>query len=149
MGAIVAWIAEHARQLVAWTMIIAAISALVAGIVASGAADTMWQVVDRIASFAAHTVDQTRGVQDGIHALTNGALSQDERGWVRLLYYTLYIEGFGELIDLVVINMRALLISSAAAWGLIWRILSIYFVYSQVRALSRWVSNGDVMASEL
>lgn len=145
MGAILTWIAEHARQLVAWTIFIAAISALIVAVSSSGAEQTISDGLRDARTFFLQAVRSSTTMVDLVDDAVNKSIDHDEAGWVKLIYYLLYLRGFRDIINLLVTNFRTLIVAILAAWAVVWRIFAAVFIYSRGVALARWMSNGEIV----
>lgn len=146
MGAIAAWIAEHARQVVAWGVFLAAIVALAAAIQRSGVATSFDNARRDINRRIDKILEYPSDIVQTLDNLATSAANEDSSGWVRLIFYCVNLDGVSRAFRLITENFRALCVTMLALWAVVWKVLLASFAYSKGVALARWMSNGSLPA---
>lgn len=144
MGAIAAWIAEHARQVVAWGIFLAAIVALVAAIQRSGVADTFTSATRSINARITAILEYPSDIVTSLNGIASQAANEDSSGWVKVIFYSVNLDGVSRAFRLITENFRALCVTMLALWAVVWKVLLACFAYSKGVALARWMSNGSL-----
>lgn len=144
MGAIAAWIAEHARQVVAWGIFLAAIVALAAAVQRSGVYETFTNAQNSIRDRITKILDYPSDIVATLNSVAQTAANEDSSGWVRVIFYAVNLDGISRAFRLISENFRTLCVTMLALWAVVWKVLLACFAYSRGVALARWMSNGSL-----
>lgn len=143
MGAIVQWIITHAQRIAAWGLIVVAVGSLVYAVSSSG----VYNETTRNLSAFTRLVDRAAGSIPTITGGMNSAISDainDGGGWVQLICYMVYLDGWGELITLISANFDALLVSTVALGLACGGMAVSVFLYSRKRLLANAVAGSPL-----
>lgn len=143
MGAIVQWIITHAQRIAAWGLLVAAVGSLVYALSQS---DVYQQTAGNLSAFR-RLVDRAASSVPTVTSAMTTAISDsinDGGGWVQLICYMVYLDGWGELMALISANFEALLVSTVSL-GLACGTMAVtVFIYTRKRLLANAVAGSPL-----
>lgn len=143
MGAIVQWIITHAQRIAAWGMIVVSVGSLLYALSQSG---VYQQTAGNLSSFSS-LVDRASSSIPTITGAMNTAMSDainDGGGWVQLICYMVYLDGWGELTTLISANFDAILVSTITLGLACGTMAATVFLYTRKRLLANAVAGSPL-----
>lgn len=144
MGAVLVWLAQHAKQLAAWAAFVAAIGVLLLAVGNSGVYDSVSEgfasaksAISEKLTAAANTINSAA---DSVETL----VSRDTTGWTETIFYTLSVDvlvsafvflgvSFGAVASFLLAGMGASAAIGVACWA-----------YVRAVSLARALSTGQI-----
>lgn len=145
MGAIVQWIITHAQRVAAWAMLLAAVGALIFALDNSGAFRDLSNNLSAFGTLLETGSQKVPVVTQSFNAAINQAITDGE-GWVQLICYMVYLDGFGEITTLLSANFQAILVATFACASLCAGMMIAVFVFTRQKLLSNAVSGSLIAA---
>lgn len=143
MGAIVQWVITHLQRIAAWALIIAAVGSVFYAVGVSG---VYTDVTTNLGTFA-RLIDIAAQKIPDVTSSMNRAISESTNaggGWVQLITYMVYLDGWGELTTLLAANFEALVLATVGVALSCAGMAVVVFLYSRKRMLANAMAGSPI-----
>lgn len=143
MGAIVQWIITHAQRIAAWGMIVVSVGSLLYAVSQSGIYEQTAGNLSAFTRLVGRAADAIPTITAGMNTAMSDAIN-DGGGWVQLICYMVYLDGWGELVALLTANFDALLVSTITLGLACGAMAATVFLYTRKRLLANAVAGSPL-----
>lgn len=147
MGGIIQWIITNAQRISAWALAIAAIASVLVAVSDSNVYREVSNNATMFKRLVTTGCDKVNTVVSSMNRAVSTAANDDTSGWVNLIFYMVYLDGWGELMTFLAANFEAVLVSTfflaAACAGL----AVVVFLYSRKRLLANAVAGTPLLTT--
>lgn len=148
MGAVLVWITQHSKQLLAWSAFVLALGSLLVAVSGTGVADKIGNSIDAAVDTVEDTVSAVTTAIDNLADEVESLLFSDTSGWTECIWYTLALDTLATCVLLVSTSFAGLLAVVVAGLAASATIGFAVWVYVKAVSLARAISTGEIRLKE-